>query len=603
MRTRRKILKTIACAVAILFTGNTIAMSSSAAVYRINVPEEYGCVKERWKNRASTELQEDKTVIIVQDAHASSEAQYNLANIICSLLSQITQNDNKDVSENYVPFIGIEGAIGEYDLKELREFPIQEAKEIVGKQFVKDGKFIGAELASIISTGDFTLYGLEEKDLFKADYQAFCEISKKYSEFETEITILEEHLNNLKIELFSPELKSFNDCAMSFACGEKTITEYLPYLYEMVELFSFDLFKYCILARFKEVVLQKGSAKAKQDNTADVLSERIAAIDMGALLKDIEQCSDDISRFLAKTAEELKLIELTQRINLIKKVFALQATKEEVQMFRGGNADYSLSSITTEIDDLADGPIVKTVSLQNIEKDVLSRIDNFYTFAEERDQVMVDNLLAKMERENQSVGVLVAGGYHSDGIKKILKSKNINYLSITPNINSIIEDVAYMDRMMGRIAPVDPILTSHLQVSRINASVRALNEVGFEDILKNAGVQIKGQTFFDKNQIDNIIEILKEHDSIIAEAFKQIAEEIYEKNLIDDALNSRKSDDGTVSAVMSELRSRLGTLVEKETRLQKYLEAMETHFSLLMSEDEFIEQKEPVVCGGLKQVD
>ena len=558
--------KKIAFVVFLVFTWNTIVMSAPEVVYRISIPEEYGRVKDRWKAQEATEKSnivngEKRTVIIVEDAHASSEAQFNLANIICALVPQI-----KDIGEQKTscPFVGIEGAFGEYDLKELRDFPVYESKEIVGKQFVREGKFIGAELASILSSGDFTLYGIEEKELFKLNYQAFYKAAEKFSALENEISVIDAKLKSLKESVFSDELKAFDKRAASFECSEVDMLTYLPYLYEMIEFLQIDIFQYCILAQFQEVLSEKAFPES---------------LDIGALLKDVEQCNNDIRNMFASTQTERKIIKLSQNIKLLKKMVALKATKEEVYKFRSNSNNFSAEEICAEINALA---VHEKVSSFEFNAEVISLADNFYRLAEERDQAMVSNLLAKMEKEKQYVGVLVAGGYHSTGIKEILKSQGINYLTITPKINSISEDVAYMDRMMGHVVSVDPVMTSHLQVSRINAAVCALNEAGFEDILKDAGVQIKGQTFFDRQQINKIVEVLNEKDETIAIAFKQISREIYEKNLIENVLKNEETNANMVPAAMAALRRRLGKMVDDEVKLQKYLEAMENHFYFLM---------------------
>ena len=153
---KKTIIKIIALILTITFTTTTVC-SSAPSVYTINVPEKNGKVTQRYKGK------DERVIVHIQDAHSSSEAQENLAEIICSLLPQIQANDRsgythlpagtagiktqidadnqtdqsaiisgQEVQEERsehnlresalkgrTPFIGIEGAIGEYDLKEL----------------------------------------------------------------------------------------------------------------------------------------------------------------------------------------------------------------------------------------------------------------------------------------------------------------------------------------------------------------------------------------------------------------------------------------------------------------------------------------------------
>ena len=587
---KNNFIKTIALVIAILFTWNTIAMSAPDSVYRVNVPEKFGKVKERYKlpdisvsaRPDESAFNKDSLVVIVQDAHSNSEAQFNLAEIICSLLSQIKNSD----AESNVPFIGIEGAVGEYDLKSLREFPVAEAKAVVGKQFVKDGKLLGAELASIIADGDFTLYGLEDQDLFQSDFKAFYDVAQNQAELEKGLSLIEGRLFVLKEQLFSEKLKAFDNNALQFENGQTEIMEYIPFLYKQVDELKIDLFSYLMLARFKEILLHGNQVAEESFNQK---------IDFGILLKDIATCSHDVRIMLSESDAERQLVVLCKKIMLIKRLFSLKALKEEVQTYKSNVKDYSIEFIIDEINTLAAKNNVELPSTErvlNINAGILESINEFYALAEKRDKVMVDNLLAKMKENNQSVGVLVAGGYHSDGMKNLLKQKGISYITVTPNINSAACDVAYMDRMLGQVVPIDPFMASHLQVSRINASVKALSEIGFEDILKDAGVQIKGQTFFNREQIDEIINLLKDRDETIAQAFEQIAGEIYENNLIEKTLDKGVTGEDAVQSVMANLRRELGALVEKEVDVRNYLSVMETHFKALM-DNQAVEAKEP----------
>ena len=93
---------------------------AAQSVYTIQIPEDQGTVSQRWKG------QDDRLIVHIQDAHSNLDAQVNLARTICSLLPQISENEN--------PFIGIEGAFDSYDLKELRDFPLKEAREAIAEE-------------------------------------------------------------------------------------------------------------------------------------------------------------------------------------------------------------------------------------------------------------------------------------------------------------------------------------------------------------------------------------------------------------------------------------------------------------------------------------
>ena len=54
----------------------------------------------------------------------------------------------------------------------------------------------------------------------------------------------------------------------------------------------------------------------------------------------------------------------------------------------------------------------------------------FYKAALERDNILIENALRKMEEENTSSSVMLSGGFHTMGITRILKEKqNRSWLS------------------------------------------------------------------------------------------------------------------------------------------------------------------------------
>ena len=85
-------IKTISLVVVVIFTTNTIAMSAPDFVYKVQVPEKYGKVRQRWKdskvNENSPNIVNDKTIIILEDAHENFGAQKNML-LGCLLLPVI----------------------------------------------------------------------------------------------------------------------------------------------------------------------------------------------------------------------------------------------------------------------------------------------------------------------------------------------------------------------------------------------------------------------------------------------------------------------------------------------------------------------------------
>ena len=78
-------------------------------------------------------------------------------------------------------------------------------------------------------------------------------------------------------------------------------------------------------------------------------------------------------------------------------------------------------------------------------KENIDELISFYTLAEKRDAVMIQNLKDEMEDKGLRTAVLLAGGYHREGIIKNLKEQGISFVSVQPVIGRIKEDGLYHD--------------------------------------------------------------------------------------------------------------------------------------------------------------
>ncbi|MBN1493861.1 MAG: hypothetical protein JW938_06895 [Candidatus Omnitrophica bacterium] len=528
--------KIIAVAVTFMFL-STQVVQAGQTVYTIQIPEDHGKVSQRWKG------EDERIIIHIQDAHSNLDAQVNLARIICELIPQISEQEN--------PFIGIEGAIGGYDLKELRDFPIKEARDIVGRNFVKDGKFIGAEYASVISDRDFTLYGLEDKGLLMQDYNAFYHVSEKQDDIEKAIAEIEQQIEELKEMIYGGPLKKFDADASAYEKRDMDILPFVQILYPALDELGIDLMRYVSLMQFKEIVLleqaidrdelqgeierlveqvaigsrvkgqgarnpERGTQNPElsqlyTDYKAGTVAERemvftlmniaisrdinlllfpnidklaqyyrrFALIDFNVLMREILKANNEIRNKLATTKDENLLIDLWRIVVILKQLVSLKVIREDVSEFRREKMKYSLPFIYKGMEVLAQRKgLALDLTEPQIDFDaVLALADEFYSLAEERNEAMLANLLSEMDRTQQNVGVLVAGGFHSDGIVDMLKQRNISYLTIQPRIDELGENVAYMDRMMGAGMPQMTGGSETFAMSRLNVAYQAFGRI------------------------------------------------------------------------------------------------------------------------------
>ena len=543
------------------FIFHTVAHSATYS-YTLRVPEERGYISRRFRGK------DDRLIIHIQDAHSSLEGQINLARIICGLLPHI-----ESVNEGAkIPFIGIEGATSEYDLKRLRTIPLQEAKEIVGTEFLREGKFIGAEFASMIADRDFSLLGLENVKEFTRNFRPFYRLAGKQEKIEAALSSIEKLLFKMKGEIYNPALFEFDEKLGRYEKESREIDTYLDFLLQASSIQDSALYDYPALLHLYELsknraaisrekicfdarrLLQKRKQKrlsagksglrrlltSYQNGTIDQRSfiyhfvadakrddislraypslkeaasywRAYALCDPNRILDEMRDLGHEIRIKLAESGDEEDLVRLWEKFYRLKRLVKLQALREDVKTFRSDRHAYRFDSFKTEILRLArkHGICLPSRPFPGVKDSVLDLVDTFYRAADARDEIMLNNLLQAMEDRGQPIGVIVAGGYHSSALSALMKERNISFMTVTPRISRILPRVRYMDRMLGNIVPLHPALSSCLQQSSINSSIQALaGSLSLRDVEQSALEAVLGQCFF------NAEGELLEHDEV-----------------------------------------------------------------------------------------
>ncbi len=85
----------------------------------------------------------------------------------------------------------------------------------------------------------------------------------------------------------------------------------------------------------------------------------------------------------------------------------------------------------------------------NIIDDNLKQLEDFYKLGVAREEAFIKNIVNKMDQTNQKLAVLIAGGFHTPGVTRMLKDKSCSYVVITPVITKRIDSSAYFSVLRG----------------------------------------------------------------------------------------------------------------------------------------------------------
>ncbi|NQT95387.1 MAG: hypothetical protein HQ572_02955 [Candidatus Omnitrophica bacterium] len=183
------------------------------------------------------------------------------------------------------------------------------------------------------------------------------------------------------------------------------------------------------------------------------------------LFKEIEQLEKALKEKMFRNHTERTIDKIAYNLGVLKDLFNLKLTKETLQHYRDNRKEFMASYFINFISENAPrykikyklDPVFRKLDAQ------LPDFERFYSLAEERDSALVYNTLKKMNEKRSKMAVLVSGGFHTDGITRLLKDKKVSYVVITPKVDKLQEDNPYRSVILGEKDPLDEFYEMYLK--------------------------------------------------------------------------------------------------------------------------------------------
>ncbi len=203
---------------------------------KLTIPESYGNIDEIWlptltggsealtnskdkqdsSKSSSKSSVSPKLVIHIRDAHCIYEAQMNIAKILESLTKRYQ-----------ISLVCIEGYWGKFDPANLMvEHTPVPVREKVFNDLMKNGDAMGVEYALAVLGAPITIYGIEDKDVYEKNLQAFRSLAPHRERLTLIFQLFEHQLQDLEQKIYSEELKKFRDLIHRSEKNEITFSAY-----------------------------------------------------------------------------------------------------------------------------------------------------------------------------------------------------------------------------------------------------------------------------------------------------------------------------------------------------------------------------------------
>ncbi len=207
---------------------------------------------------------------------------------------------------------------------------------------------------------------------------------------------------------------------------------------------------------FIEDISRKEAVLGMEEDYADLARyidyiKQYSQIDNIALFKEIEIIEKRLKHEFFTNDSQREIDRFSYTLDILKDLFALKLTKETLQYYKDNRKEFTPSYIINFISDWARRYKVQYKLDPSFRKiaSKLPDMERFYKVVEERDSVLVHNTLDQMKKRNADIAVLVSGGFHTDGITRLLKEKKVSYIVVTPKVEKLQPDNPYKSALLG----------------------------------------------------------------------------------------------------------------------------------------------------------
>jgi len=404
----------------------------------IFIPDQYGTIIERYKGTNG------KLIVHIQDAHANYEGQRNLASILEVLITDYN-----------LKLILREGRSQNVNLSHLRDYGFPEARERVADEYLKKARITGEEYLELTTDYPITYGDLEEKTLYEAHKEALWEIDKFKDLAAEYIGKMIAVANGLKPDIYNEELVEFNEKKTDYDSENIDLLSYYEYLYNKAEekdipLYTFPNFQSLMKANNIEkqidlVKIRSGEASSEDTALYAEYLDLTRDLNINALFKEEPLLEDFVVDVLTENSDQKKLLRISKALSIMKNLLRVKVVPEEYKYFADNKKDFAPGLWTGFIQEKLESLNLDLDIPVNISiiSDNLPKVEKFYEIAFERDSIFLKKTEEHVNNKGVNIAALVAGGFHTPTLTKLLEDKGYSYVVVSPKVTTETDEELY----------------------------------------------------------------------------------------------------------------------------------------------------------------
>ncbi len=425
-----------------------------------------------------------KTVLLFQDAHLHSEAQANSAGALNAVARELEKN-GKTV------LVALEAApAGKIDLSVYAAYPHRKEMGLVAQSLLEKKILNGAERAVIGYAAEksgpvnlpFEVIGAEDWAGYQANVKAFREAHALKKKAQDELDKIARELAARKT-ILTPELAALDGKMADYADGSLGISAFAVYLDSIVPAAGPNA-KELVNAALIEKSLNFDKVEAQRTRLVEDVAEKLteteagSLLQAGALLRSGQISSAVFYRFLTELTEKKGVrlarypdmalyIQYTVKSEAIdagalmtelrawenEAIKKLAQNQKQLDLFADIRAQQllnKLSAFELTLEEWTEASAIQRAP-------VFDSFKEFYRAALARNNSMADNVGSMLASSHHDYAVLVAGGFHADGLKDEFLKRGFHVVTVSPKITTTEKMPSSLELIASNRLPIDQL--------------------------------------------------------------------------------------------------------------------------------------------------
>lgn len=438
-------------------------------------------------------------ILHIQDVHGNPQAQRNMSGMVLAL------------AQKQSPLVGLEGASGAFEMESFHAYPDLDIVKSVADYFLEKDLIGGPEHAGLVAPRPLTLWGVEDPGLYLAHVAAVKESLAGRGRADAFLGQWAAAIEALKKAHYSPALHDFDKNQNLYERDQRGLGEYVENLKGFQKSLSVQEFpnvEKLLLAARREKTMDFEAVENERRALVEGLATRLSvpelqdlvrrsldlkagtlrqrdyqthlrdlcarhklalsrfprlvgymdyvadseSIEREALLNELDRLETAAQDALARTPVQRDIVSLTRDLARLSKLVANEMTPADWSAFEPRRA--AMARLGARLKALPGGRAVETPADW---EGFVRPYEEFCRKALARNSALADRTLEKMKNERKSTALLVAGGFHTDGLVDLLAARGATVVVLTPKIGPVDGASNYLDVFARDPLPVEKI--------------------------------------------------------------------------------------------------------------------------------------------------